>query len=190
MHSEAAPDRRLSRTRSILRFLRRPTNAFAVVVLLLGISFAALPTALLPHDPVSGDLILRLQPPAWQEGGNGDYLLGTDTLGRDVLSRVMHGARYSLTIAFLAALLSAVIGITAGLIAGYYGGRIDAAIMRLADIQFAFPVVILSADANDRQIQRLLEAGATAYLTKPLDIHALLATVDERMPRHSPAKLN
>jgi CheY-like chemotaxis protein len=54
----------------------------------------------------------------------------------------------------------------------------------------AIPVVILSADANDRQIQRLLEAGATAYLTKPLDIHTLVATVDEMMPRQSPAKLN
>jgi peptide/nickel transport system permease protein len=140
---EVVPVRRVSRRRTIGRFVRRPTNAFAVLVLLVGAVFAALPVAALPHDPFFGDLILRLQPPAWSGGGTGDYLLGTDTLGRDVLSRVMHGARYSLTIALLAALVSMTLGVTLGLVAGYYGGRLDSAIMRLADIQFAFPVVIL-----------------------------------------------
>jgi peptide/nickel transport system permease protein len=150
MSAEAAPaygevvaERRGSRAHAVGRFLRRPTNAFAVVVLLAGVLCAALPAALLPHDPLSGDLILRLQPPAWEDGGTTAYPIGTDTLGRDVLSRTMHGARYSLSIALLAALISATIGVAAGLVAGYYGGRIDATIMRLADIQFAFPVVIL-----------------------------------------------
>jgi len=140
---EVAPESRLTRRRAVLRFLRRPTNLFGVIVLVVGLACVAAPTFLLPHDPESGDLILRLLPPAWEEGGSSEYLLGTDTLGRDVLSRVMRGARYSLTIALLAALISALIGVTAGLVAGYYGGRVDSTIMRLADIQFAFPVVIL-----------------------------------------------
>ena len=150
MSAEAAPaygevvaERRTSRARAVGRFLRRPTNAFAVIVLLAGVLCAALPVALLPNDPLTGDLILRLQPPAWEEGGTGAYPIGTDTLGRDVLARTMHGARFSLSIALLAALISATIGVSAGLVAGYYGGRVDATIMRLADIQFAFPVVIL-----------------------------------------------
>jgi peptide/nickel transport system permease protein len=142
-HAEVAPALKVSRKRAIARFFRRPTNLFAVLVLLVAFIFTVWPTALLPHDPASGDILLRLQPPAWQEGGSSDHLLGTDPLGRDVLSRMVQGARYSLGVAILAVLIAALIGVTAGLAAGYYGGRIDATIMRLADIQFAFPVVIL-----------------------------------------------
>jgi len=95
-------------------------------------------------DPVEQDLTVALKPPFWLEGGSREHLLGTDHLGRDVYSRLVYGAQISLTISVLAALLGAVVGVAAGLIAGYLGGRVDAVIMRVADLNLAFPLILLA----------------------------------------------
>ena len=104
---------------------------------------AAWPVALLPHDPYASDISLRFIPPLWQEGGEQAYPLGTDALGRDMLSMIIHGGRYSLLIVTLAAILSLLLGVAAGLAAGFLGGWFDDLIMRLVDIQLAFPLVVL-----------------------------------------------
>jgi peptide/nickel transport system permease protein len=95
-----------------------------------------------PYDETS--LTERRQPPAWVEGGSTKHFLGTDTLGRDILSRAIYGARVSLSVSLLAVAITAVIGTVLGIIAGYLGGRIDAFIMRVTDIAMAFPGLLLA----------------------------------------------
>lgn len=141
--STPAPQPKRERTFGWKRFLRRPSNLISVVFLSLVFLATIWPTSWLPHDPTDSDLLLRLQPPAWLRGGSWDYLLGTDNLGRDVFSRIVLGARWSMIISVLAVLIAAVIGITLGVIAGYKGGWIDSLTMRAVDVQLAFPVIIL-----------------------------------------------
>jgi len=92
-----------------------------------------------PHDPGLQDINQRLRPPAWP-----DHPLGTDGLGRDILSRILHGARISLGISLSAAVLSGVVGVSLGLFAGYFGGILDGLLSRLADIQQAVPFLVLA----------------------------------------------
>ena len=97
-----------------------------------------------PHDPLEQDLRGRLAPPAWQEGGSSDHLLGTDDFGRDILSRLIMGARISLTVAIAALAVSAAIGVSMGLASGYFGGRVDAILMRLVDANIALPGLLFA----------------------------------------------
>jgi ABC-type dipeptide/oligopeptide/nickel transport system permease subunit len=97
-----------------------------------------------PHDPIEQDLLSAQLPPAWMHGGDTAYLLGTDSLGRDVLSRLIYAARVAVVVGFVAALLAGAIGITLGLVAGSFGGWIDQATSRLIDVWMAFPPILLS----------------------------------------------
>jgi peptide/nickel transport system permease protein len=97
-----------------------------------------------PHDPVRQDLQLRLRPPAWHAEGDWTYPLGTDHLGRDILSRIIYGARISLLVGFVSVLAAAAIGTVLGLIAGYRGGWIDDLISRVIDVQLAIPYFLLA----------------------------------------------
>ena len=97
-----------------------------------------------PHDPLAQDLFLGRLPPFWVDGTEPGYWLGTDSLGRDVLSRMMHGARIALLVALIAATLTCLIGTTLGLIAGFYRGPADWAISRFIDIWMAFPPVLFA----------------------------------------------
>jgi dipeptide transport system permease protein len=114
---------------------------FFILFLLLVAIFA---DVIAPHDPISQNRGAFLKPPAWHEGGSWEYILGTDAVGRGVLSRIIHGTRYSLLIAIVVVFLSMVLGITIGLIAGYVGGWTEAMIMRLMDIILAFPSLLLA----------------------------------------------
>ena len=93
------------------------------------------------HDPHVIDLSRSLQPPAWIEGGDWSYILGTDQLGRDLFSRIVEGARSSLVVALFALLFSGLIGISIGLISGFLGGRIDNLLMRITDAWMAIPPI-------------------------------------------------
>ncbi len=97
-----------------------------------------------PHDPERGELRDRNIPPAWIDGGQSDYLLGTDHLGRDLLSRVVFGARISLTVVLVTLGVGMVIGVAGGLVAGWYGGWVDELIMRVVDIKLAIPTILLA----------------------------------------------
>jgi len=97
-----------------------------------------------PHDPAYGSLSHRLTPPAWQDGGTMEHILGTDKLGRDILSRIIYGARISLAVSLIAIVVGGLIGTMLGLISGYFGRTTDAVIMRLVDISLSLPTILLA----------------------------------------------
>jgi len=123
--------------------VRRAVGPGGVVLVGL-VLVAAFAPALAPHDVGGLDLLRRLAPPAWSAGGSWAHPCGTDPLGRDVLSRVIYGARTSLAIAGAAMLVAAALGIFLGLLSGYAGSWPDALIMRVADIQLSFPYLLLA----------------------------------------------
>lgn len=131
-----------------LAHYRSPWRDFSLLtgcaVVMLFAIVALLAPWISPHDPLAQDLLANLLPPFWRDGFDDAYLLGTDSLGRDLLSRVIHGARIALTVAVLAASFAALLGTTLGLLAGFYGGWIDTLIARLVDIWMSFPAVLLS----------------------------------------------
>jgi ABC-type dipeptide/oligopeptide/nickel transport system permease subunit len=114
----------------------------AIVALLIVVAVFA--PWIAPHDPIEQDLLSAQLPPVWMHGGDATYLLGTDSLGRCVLSRLIYAARVAVVVGFVAALLAGAIGITLGLIAGSFGGWIDQATSRLIDVWMAFPPILLS----------------------------------------------
>jgi peptide/nickel transport system permease protein len=136
---------RTAHLRSSLRLvLRSPlAGAGALIVGLVIVAALAAPL-LVTTDPIDQDLTVVLRPPFWMEDGSVRHPLGTDHLGRDVYSRLVYGARISLTISVLAALLGAATGVAAGLVAGYLGGWLDAVIMRIVDLNLAFPLILLA----------------------------------------------
>src|SRR5690606_7750391 len=100
-----------------------------------------------PHNPfdlATVNLMDALKPPVWQEGGDGLHWLGTDSQGRDLFSALLYGTRISLLIGFASVILAMAAGIVLGLLAGYAGGRIDAFIMRVADVQLSFPAILIA----------------------------------------------
>lgn len=125
-----------------VRRRRLPLIVAAVVLLSVAVLAAAAPIVS-PHDPLRQNFFDRLKPPFWMEGGSTEYLLGTDALGRDMLSRILHGARTSLTVGALAVLLGGAVGVALGLLAGYLQGPIDTVLGRLADIQQTLPFIVL-----------------------------------------------
>lgn len=132
-----------TRGRVAAALLRSPTGfvgALIVLAVVLGALFAGL---LAPEGPNKMDLGQRLQPPAITGAAN-DHLFGTDQLGKDVLARILYGSRLSLAVGLLAVLISCAGGVALGLVAGYFGGWLDSIIMRLADVQLAFPFILLA----------------------------------------------
>lgn len=116
----------------------------AVSLLLLLAAVAVVLPWLAPYDPAAIKLSARLRPPVWEARGTWSNVLGTDNLGRDVLSRVLHGARLSILIGAAVVAVSATFGVLVGLVAGFSGGRVDAALMRWVDVHVAFPGLLLS----------------------------------------------
>ena len=145
----ALPDSARAEPREWLTFLRRlasrRTALFGLVVVLVVALTAVASPLISPFDPVEQDLgDLRLKPPGFRDAAGRVHPLGTDHLGRDLLARVVYGSRPALLVGFAAVVISGVIGMAAGLIAGYFGGRLDDVLMRLADIQLAFPFILLA----------------------------------------------
>ncbi len=124
--------------------LRNGKVQVGLLLLLILVAAAVFAPVLAPHDPEQQDILNSLVPPAWEAGGSADFPLGSDSLGRDILSQVIYGARTALTVAVAAATGSAVAGCLMALVAGYLGGRIDWAVTRLVDLWMSFPPVVLS----------------------------------------------
>ena len=120
------------------------TASIGAAIVVVVIIIATCAPALSPYDPLEQDILNRLQAPAWSKGGNPEHLLGTDTLGRDLLSRILYGSRISLLVGVAAVVLSGGIGITLGLVSGFYGGRMDTLLSRIAEVQLSIPFLVLA----------------------------------------------
>ncbi|HVY99512.1 MAG TPA: ABC transporter permease subunit [Dongiaceae bacterium] len=116
----------------------------ALIIILLLILCALLAPLIAPNSPIAQDVDKSLLPPVWDEGGSAQFLLGTDGLGRDILSRIIYGARYSLMIGTIVVTLSLAVGVLLGLASGFYRGTVDTLIMRLMDIILALPSLLLA----------------------------------------------
>jgi ABC-type dipeptide/oligopeptide/nickel transport system permease subunit len=135
----------LRQAASLLRKLMGDKVALAAALFLLVLLFVSVFAAYVaPHDPAEQDLMHRLWPPAWSEKGMPKYLLGTDQLGRDVLSRMIYGSRVSLIIGVAVIAVAGAFGTVVGLISGYFGGRVDNILMRIVDLQTAFPGLLVA----------------------------------------------
>lgn len=146
-------------------FFESPVTVIAATIAVLMILSAIFAGVIAPHNPydmAAIDMFASNLPPAWRDGGQWLYPLGTDALGRDILSTILHGSRMSIIIGFASVALSAVIGITAGLTAGYLGGILDSVIMRLADVQLALPTILVALLING--ILRAVAPGAASDL--------------------------
>ncbi|NBB55292.1 dipeptide ABC transporter permease DppC [Pantoea vagans] len=125
-------------------FKRNKGAVVGLVYIIIVLLCAIFADVLAPHAPAEQFRDALLHPPVWQEGGNWSYILGTDDVGRDVLSRLMYGARLSLLVGCLVVVLSLIFGVIFGLLAGYLGGVVDAIIMRVVDIMLALPSLLLA----------------------------------------------
>jgi peptide/nickel transport system permease protein len=128
-------------------FRRSPVTVVAAILTVICVGAALAAPWLAPQDPFNMaalNLNDAFTPPAWDERGVGRYPLGTDNQGRDILSTIMHGARISLGVGLASVFFSLVFGVSLGLLAGYFGGRLDAVIMRIADVQLSFPAILIA----------------------------------------------
>ncbi|MGX9416192.1 ABC transporter permease [Vibrio sp. WJH972] len=135
----------IKRSEGLWLFTRSPVVIVAAVIAILifiGAAFAPWIVSGNPYDLGSFSLMDGLLPPVWQDGGLSQFMLGTDDQGRDMVSSVLYGARLSLVIGLSAMVIATVLGVGLGLAAGFYGGRLDAIIMRIADIQLALPAIL------------------------------------------------
>ena len=119
-----------------------PWMPLAIIVIMLFVAVFA--PVLAPHSPIDQTLADKLIPPFWEEGGTTKYLLGTDVFGRDVLSRLLYGARVSMIVSALALLVGGGVGLLIGIVSGYVGGRLDNLLMRIVDAALAFPAILFA----------------------------------------------
>jgi len=164
--------------------LRARLAAAGVVILALAVVGAVAAPLLSPHNPRQGDLIDSRLPPMWSDGGVRAHPLGTDMLGRDILSRVIYGSRISLAVGFTAVVIAGAIGVTVGLLSGYYRGRIDDVIMRLADIQLAVPFILFAiavlAVLGPGLKNLILVLGITGWVTYARVVRAQVLSFREK----------
>lgn len=161
--------------------LAAKTPIFALVILAIVIFCAFFAELIAPYDPAKFNIVDRLLPPSFLEGGRPEYFLGTDGNGRDVLTNLIYGARISISIGIVVVIIAGLIGVTLGMLAGFFGGFVDDVIMRLADIQLAFPFILLAisvlavlmarrgSDSNltliDRLIPLILTLGIAQWVS-------------------------
>ena len=154
--------RRFSRENELLYlFLNNRVAQIAAIVAILSLGSAALASFIAPTNPydlASIDIMDSLMPPVWSEGSDNRFLIGTDDQGRDLFSAILYGTRLSLLVGLLSIGFASVLGVSLGLMAGYLGGRFDAIVMRIADIQLSLPA-ILTALLIDGVARGILPAG-------------------------------
>jgi peptide/nickel transport system permease protein len=134
----------IDRSRAWRKFARNPAAIAGALILLIVIGAAVAAPYVAPHDPARQSLIRRFTPPLWVQGGNAGYPLGTDQVGRDILSRIIYGARISLVVGISAVVVSLMVGVTLGLLSGFLRGRVDAVIMTIVDVTLSFPQLLLA----------------------------------------------
>jgi len=168
-----------------LAFWRLKGFPLIPALILLFIAFVAIfADVLAPHDPQVGSLARRFRPPAWQEGGSMAHLLGTDHVGRDVLSRLMYGARVSMIVGLAAVLVAGSLGTLLGILSGYLGGWVDQVIMRLTDSWLALPAltfaIYLAAIVGPSELNIIIILGSVYWTRYARVIRGEVLSLKER----------
>jgi ABC-type dipeptide/oligopeptide/nickel transport system permease subunit len=144
MNAAAGPAAAEERSRVWRKLLRNPAAIAGALVLLAIVGAAVFAPYVAPHEPARQSLIRRFTPPIWTAGGKPGYVLGTDQVGRDILSRMIHGARVSLLVGVAAVAVSLGVGVVLGLLSGFLRGRVDTVIMTVVDVTLSFPQLLLA----------------------------------------------
>jgi peptide/nickel transport system permease protein len=169
---------------TLRRLLRLRWGVGAAGVLLLVVASAVLASWIAPHDPLAVNIRHRLSPPAWMEGGTAAHPLGTDQVGRDLLSRMIYGGRVSLVVGVTAVLMSATIGVLLGLGAGYFGGNVDWVIMAGINVMLTFPFVLLAlaviAVLGPSLVNMIIVLGTAGWPIYARVVRAETLTIRER----------
>jgi peptide/nickel transport system permease protein len=154
------------------------------LVVIAAVALAVFAPVFAPADPIKNSLIDRLTPPMWLAGGDAKHPLGTDALGRDVASRLLYGARVSLVVGFSAVVVAGLLGVALGLVSGWYRGRLDDLVMRLGDVQLAFPVLVLAvavlAVLGASLTNLIVVLGVTGWITYARIVRGEVLTLRER----------
>lgn len=166
------------------RLLRSKTGMLGLIIVVFVTLMAVFAPLLAPHDPAQTNVVDRLLPPFWAEGGTTEFLLGTDNLGRDIMSRIIYGSRISLMIGISAVLLAGAIGMVLGLIAGYYGKVLDFIIMRTVDSLLAIPnilfMLIVLAVFGPSLLTLILVLGGTTWVVYARMVRSETLSIKER----------
>jgi len=166
-------------------FIRLEDFPLVPVLILVGFAFVAVfANMLAPHDPEVGKLAARFRPPSWQAGGTTEFLLGTDHLGRDVLSRLIFGARVSMVVGFTAVIVAGALGTALGILSGYLGGWVDQVIMRITDTWLALPAltfaIFLAAIVGPSEMNIVIILGAVYWTRYARVIRGEVLSLKER----------
>lgn len=176
--------RRKPWVRWIKLLLQSKTGTVGFFIVSLVIFVAIFADILAPHDPASNNLGDMLKPPVWLDGGSQNYILGTDNLGRDILSRIIYGSRVSLLVGVFSVILAGFIGIIIGLIAGYYGGVIDNLLMRIVDSFLAIPsilfILVVLAVFDPSILVLIIVIGLTNWVTYARVVRGEVLSIKER----------
>lgn len=180
-----APETESLRQSEFLRALLRSRKAlFGIAVVLLIVAAAIFSPVLAPYDPHMQALADRLLPPLSSAAGGHVHMLGTDHLGRDILSRLVFGARISLLVGVSASVVAGTLGVLLGLVAGYFGGRVDDAIMRLSDVQLALPYILIAmsvlAIVGSSVFNVILVLSGTQWVTYARVVRSSVLSVREQ----------
>lgn len=179
---QAAPPKK--RLRIWSRLFKSKTGTLGLIIVLGMVFMAVFAPYLAPHDPGKTDVAKRLIPPVWMEKGNPDYPLGTDNLGRDVLSRIIYGSQVSLLVGVCAVVVAGVIGLLIGLISGYYGGWLDAVLMRTTDAFLAIPnilfTLVILAVMGPSLLTLIFVLGVTNWTTYARVVRSEVLSIKER----------
>ena len=185
MSLTTSPDLLQAQLPAAVRLARSRTFPVIPVMILATISIMAVfANVLAPHNPEVGSLAMRFRPPFWQTGGTVNHLLGTDQLGRDVLSRLIFGARISLVVGFTAVVFAGVVGTVLGIISGYLGGWVDQVIMRIADAWLALPAltfaIFLAAIVGPSETNIIVILGLTYWTRYARVVRGEVLSLKER----------
>ena len=187
MSANPASPSATTETTTVLRLPRMRTEGLPllpIAILLVLVVLAIFADVIAPYNPEIGALAQRFKPPAWAAGGSSEYLLGTDHIGRDVLSRLIFGARVSMMVGFTAVVIAGVLGSTLGILSGYLGGWVDQVIMRVTDTWLALPAltfaIFLAAIVGPSEWNIVIILGAVYWTRYARVIRGEVLSLKER----------
>lgn len=164
--------------------LQSKTGTLGFIIVLSVIIVAIFADVIAPHDPAQNNLGDMLKPPVWLDGGSSTYILGTDNLGRDMLSRIIFGTRVSLLVGVFSVILAGIIGVLVGILAGYYGGFIDNVLMRIVDSFLAIPsilfILVVLAVFDPSIMVLIIVIGFTNWVTYARVVRGEVLSIKER----------